>query len=51
MLNECLRYNLACGKAAEYLGLIREKQQSHEEAAQYYENAWKLSMERSPSIG
>lgn len=51
VLNECLRYNNACGKAAEYLGLIREKQQKHDEAAQHYEHAWKLTMERSPSIG
>jgi tetratricopeptide repeat protein 21B len=51
MLKRCNRYNLSCGKAEEYLGLIDEKKQNFKGAAEHYERAWKLCMQKSPSIG
>jgi len=51
LLRKCLRYNLSCGKAEEYLGLIDEKKQNFKGAADHYEKAWTLCMQKSPSIG
>jgi len=46
-----LKYNKSCGKAEEYFGLIKEKEQSYQDAADHYEKAWKLASEKSASIG
>ena len=51
LLKKCLKYNQSCGKAEEYMGLIKEKEQSYIDAAGHYERAWKLYNEKDPAIG
>lgn len=50
-LKDVLKYNKSCAKAWEYLGFIKEKESSYGEAAESYENAWKLQCETNPSMG
>ncbi|KAL4503354.1 hypothetical protein ABPG72_000960 [Tetrahymena utriculariae] len=50
ILKKCLKYNQSCGKAEEYMGLIKEKEQSYVDAATHYEKAYKLTNEKSASI-
>lgn len=38
-------------KAYEYMGFIKEKETKWAEAATSYEQAWKLSRQRNPTIG
>jgi len=51
LLQTWIKFNQSCDKAEEYLGLIQEKKQNFVEAAHHYEKAWKLTMQKSPSIG
>jgi tetratricopeptide repeat protein 21B len=44
-------YNHSCAKAWEGMGLIYEKEQSYRDAAESYENAWRLSHEHDLAIG
>ncbi len=39
------------GKAEEFIGLIKEKEQAFKDAADSYERAWKLTNKKSPTIG
>lgn len=41
----------SCCKAWEYLGFIMEKEQSYQDAARNYENAWKFGNQNNPAIG
>jgi len=45
-----LFFNLYLGKAEEYMGLIKEKEQSYVDAATHYERAHKLTSQKSASI-
>jgi len=51
MLRRVLTYNRSCAKAYEYLGYILEKEQSYREAANHFENAWKLTNQNSGVVG
>ena len=51
MLRKCLKYNQSCGKAEEFIGLIKEKEQAYKDAADHYERAWKLTNNKSATIG
>ena len=51
LCNLCKTYNQSCGKAYQHLGLIKEKELSYAEAADYYEKAWKSANELNPEIG
>ncbi|RKO89847.1 tetratricopeptide repeat domain 21B, partial [Blyttiomyces helicus] len=51
LLKRALAQNRSCSKAWEYLGFIMEKEASYKDAAEHYENAWKLSWEADPSMG
>ena len=46
-----LRENKSCGKAEEYMGLIREKEQAYADASDFYEKAFNLTSRKSASIG
>jgi tetratricopeptide repeat protein 21B len=46
----CL-YKPYIGKAEEYMGLIKEKEQSYVDAANHYETAFKLLNERNLNMG
>lgn len=50
-LKDVLKYNKSCAKAWEYLGFIMEKEASYCDAAEHYENAWKLQRETNPAMG
>ena len=51
LLRRTIQANKSCCRAWEYMGLIFEKEQSYKDAADCYENAWKLVKESDPSIG
>eukprot|EP00668_Euglena_longa_P004314 GGOE01005062.1.p1 GENE.GGOE01005062.1~~GGOE01005062.1.p1 ORF type:complete len:1337 (-),score=400.50 GGOE01005062.1:270-3734(-) len=51
LLKKALQANKSCGRAWEFLGLIYEKEQSYRDAADCYENAWRLVNESDPAIG
>ncbi|GAB1600375.1 repeat 21B-like, partial [Argonauta hians] len=51
LLRKCLLHNKSCSKAYEYTGFIMEKEQSYQDAANYYERAWTLSRKNNPVIG
>lgn len=51
LLRVTLQVNKSCYKAWELMGLVFEKEQSFGEASDCYENAWKLTYEKDPSIG
>lgn len=51
LLENCLKYNKSLVKAAELMGLIKEKEQAYVEAANHYEQAWRLSNKRNPTVG
>ncbi|CAD5116982.1 DgyrCDS5817 [Dimorphilus gyrociliatus] len=51
LLKKVIQYNASCAKAYEYLGHVMEKEQSYEDAANNYEQAWKYSHENNPNIG
>jgi hypothetical protein len=41
----------SCIKAFEFIGYLREKDQKWQEAAANYEEAWRLTKRRNPTIG
>lgn len=51
LLKKAIQNNKSCCRAWEYMGLIFEKEQSYKDAADCYENAWKLVKEGDASIG
>jgi tetratricopeptide repeat protein 21B len=51
LLKQCLAKNKSCAKAWELLGYIMEKEQSYRDAADNYENAWKMGGESDPAVG
>jgi len=51
LLKKCLTANKSCCRAWELMGLIYEKEQSYRDAADCYENAWRLVNESAPDIG
>eukprot|EP00756_Hemistasia_phaeocysticola_P023049 Hpha_TRINITY_DN15868_c2_g7::TRINITY_DN15868_c2_g7_i1::g.192122::m.192122/K19673/TTC21B, IFT139; tetratricopeptide repeat protein 21B len=51
LLKKCLQANKSCCRAWELMGLIYEKEQSYRDAADCYENAWRLVNESAPDIG
>lgn len=51
LLRRVLTYNRSCAKAYEYLGYIMEKEQSFREAAEHFENAWKLTNQSNALVG
>lgn len=51
LLKKVTAVNLSCSKAWEYLGFIMEKEQSYQDAAEYYAKCWKLQRKSNPSIG
>eukprot|EP00670_Eutreptiella_braarudii_P008758 CAMPEP_0174315836 /NCGR_PEP_ID=MMETSP0810-20121108/6540_1 /TAXON_ID=73025 ORGANISM="Eutreptiella gymnastica-like, Strain CCMP1594" /NCGR_SAMPLE_ID=MMETSP0810 /ASSEMBLY_ACC=CAM_ASM_000659 /LENGTH=1295 /DNA_ID=CAMNT_0015425331 /DNA_START=10 /DNA_END=3898 /DNA_ORIENTATION=- len=51
LLKKALQANKSCGRAWEFMGLIYEKEQSYRDAADCYENAWRLVNESDPGIG
>lgn len=51
LLRRILTYNKSCAKAYEYLGYIAEKEQSYREAAVQFENAWRMTNQRNPTVG
>lgn len=51
LIKKILQHNKSCTKAHEYLGFISEKEQRYQEAANQYEEAWKLGRKTNPSIG
>ncbi|CAI9719675.1 repeat 21B-like [Octopus vulgaris] len=51
LLKKCLTHNKSCCKAYEYSGFIMEKEQSHKDAAEYYEKAWIHGRKNNPVIG
>jgi tetratricopeptide repeat protein 21B len=51
LLRRTIQVNKSCCRAWEYMGLIFEKEQSYKDAADCYENAWKLVQESDPGIG
>ncbi|KAJ3123687.1 Tetratricopeptide repeat protein 21B [Physocladia obscura] len=51
LLKRCLTKNKSCSKAYEYLGYIMEKEASYKDAADSYNQAWKLERESNASIG
>ncbi|XP_066100524.1 tetratricopeptide repeat protein 21A isoform X2 [Saccopteryx bilineata] len=51
LLRRCVQYNKSCCKAYEYMGFIMEKEQAYNDAATYYELAWKYSHHASPAVG
>jgi len=40
LLDKCLEYNKSLVKAEEFMGIIKEKEQSYVDAASHYEKAW-----------
>ncbi|KAG5885606.1 hypothetical protein JTB14_024787 [Gonioctena quinquepunctata] len=51
LINKVTQHNKACARAYEYLGFIAEKEQHYKEAANNYEQTWKLGGKSNPSIG
>lgn len=51
LLRRILTYNKSCAKAYEYLGYIAEKEQAFREAASHFENAWRITNQRNPTVG
>ena len=43
-MKSCLEHNQSCSKAIGLLGYIMERQGKHSQAADYYEQAWKMMM-------
>uniref|UniRef100_A0A674BXT0 Tetratricopeptide repeat domain 21B n=1 Tax=Salmo trutta TaxID=8032 RepID=A0A674BXT0_SALTR len=40
LLQRCIKYNQSCSRAYEYMGYIREKEQSYHDASVFYDHAW-----------
>jgi len=51
LLKKALQANKTCSRAWEFMGHIYEKEQSYQDAADCYENAWRLVNESNPGIG
>ncbi|KAI9362925.1 hypothetical protein DFJ73DRAFT_542372 [Zopfochytrium polystomum] len=51
LLKRCISQNKSCAKAWEYLGFIMEKEAAYKDAAEHYNNAWKLERETNPAMG
>lgn len=41
LCKRCLKYNKSCSRALEHMGHIMEREQAYQDAADYYEKAWK----------
>jgi len=48
---KCLQYNQSLVKAEEFMGIIKEKEQSYVDAANHYEKAWRMSNMKNAVIG
>ena len=51
LCHKCLKYNKACGRAWETLGIVKETAGEWHEAAQMYDRGWTHAAEQSPSLG
>ena len=51
LCNKCLKYNQACGRAWETLGMIKESAGEWREAAEMYDKGWAHAAEQSPALG
>merc|ERR1711916_411904 len=51
LLKKVLQHNKSCSKAWDYMGYIMEKEQSYQNAAELYANAWEYSGSNDPSTG
>ncbi len=51
LLKKVTAVNQSNSKAWEYLGFIMEKEQSFQDAADYYYKCWKLKRRSDPAIG
>nr|CCC92868.1 predicted tetratricopeptide repeat protein [Trypanosoma congolense IL3000] len=51
MLQKALEINKSCPRVHLLMGATHEGEDNHTEAAQCYEEAWKLTKERDPSVG
>jgi len=47
----CLATNKSCGKAWEFLGVVKEKEAAYKDAASHYEKAWNFENEASAAVG
>lgn len=45
-----MKANKSCGKAEEFMGIIKEKEQAYVDAANHYERAFNLTMKKSAPI-
>ena len=51
LCKRCLVSNTSCAKAWEFLGLVKEKEMSYQDAASHYGKAWKFESEASAAVG
>jgi tetratricopeptide repeat protein 21B len=51
LCKRCLQHNRSCAKAWEYMGLIMEKESAFADAAEHYEQAWRLQKMAAASTG
>ncbi|XP_055784139.1 tetratricopeptide repeat protein 21B-like isoform X2 [Salvelinus fontinalis] len=51
LLHRCVKYNQSCSRAYEYMGYIREKEQSYHDASVFYGHAWLYTNRVNPSMG
>ena len=51
LCKRCIVSNKSCAKAWEFLGLVKEKEMSYQDAAAHYEKAWKFENEASAAVG
>jgi tetratricopeptide repeat protein 21B len=51
LLKKVLNHNKSCSKGWEYMGYIMEKEQSYDNASEFYVNAWTFCNETDPVIG
>ncbi|XP_045566828.1 tetratricopeptide repeat protein 21B isoform X2 [Salmo salar] len=51
LLQRCIKYNQSCSRAYEYMGYIREKEQSYHDASVFYDHAWLYTNRVNPSMG
>ncbi|KAM9417884.1 tetratricopeptide repeat protein 21B-like [Salvelinus alpinus] len=51
LLQRCIKYNQSCSRAYEYMGYIREKEQSYHDASVFYGHAWLYTNRVNPSMG
>jgi len=51
LCNKCLKHNKSCAYAWFLLGIKREKEQRHSDAAQLFEKVWNLEARTNPKTG